>query len=142
MFQPRVDDDAKRKQNIDGINHSLLPLTKSIIDDIKAEKQGLYPHPEKSLTSNSTAISLGYIQYTIKNKIGERLEISEFSLVSCNSIKMTENYQRLKSLVNAAGYNIQLKEINVNGDGVEVYEKLDEHSDNLERYFVIHVSGW
>ena len=55
---------------------------------------------------------------------------------------MTENYRKLKSLVNDAGYNIELKEINIDGDGVETYEELDEYTDDFERYFVIHVSGW
>ena len=91
---------------------------------------------------NEKADSLGYIQYLIKDKAGGRLELSQFNLVSCNSIKMTENYQKLKSLVNEAGNVIELKEINIDGDGIETYEELDDYIDNYERYFIIVISGW
>jgi hypothetical protein len=55
---------------------------------------------------------------------------------------MTENYQRLKSLVNDAGYTIELKEINIDADGIETYEELDDYIDNYERYYIIVISGW
>ena len=55
---------------------------------------------------------------------------------------MTENYQKLKSLVNEAGYTIELKEINIDGDGIETYEELDEYFHDFERYFIILISGW
>jgi len=142
LFKPRIDDDKEMRQTVDWINHSLLPLTDSINDDIETEKQGFYPHPENQQALTPSADSLGYLRYVIKNKTGKRLELTQFSLVSCNSIKMTENYRKLKSLVNDAGYNIELKEINIDGDGVETYEELDEYTDDFERYFVIHVSGW
>lgn len=142
LFKPRIDDDEERRQTVDWINHYLNSLLQTIIDDIETEKQGFYPHPENQHALNPSADSLGYIQYTIKNKNGDRLELSQFSLVSCNSIKMTENYQKLKTLLNDAGYNIALKEINIDDDGVETYEELDEYTDDFERYFVIHVSGW
>jgi len=142
IFTPRVDDEKERQQTVDWINHSLLPVIEKVADDIETEKQGFYPHPENAQALNKTADSLGYIQYVIKNKLGERLELSQFSLVSCNSIKMTENYQKLKSLVNDAGYAIELKEINIDGDGIETYEELDDYIDDFERYFIIVISGW
>lgn len=142
LFQPRIDDDEERQRTINWINHSLLAVIQTIHDDIETEKQGFYPHPENQQALNATADSLGYIKYTIKNKTGVRLELSQFSLVSCNSIKMTENYSQLKTLINDAGYTIELKEINIDSDGIETYEELDEYTDDFERYFVILVSGW
>jgi hypothetical protein len=142
LFKPRIDDDEERQQTLDWINHFLLSIIRSVSDDIATEKQGFYPHPENQQALNPSADSLGYIQYIIKNKTGRRLELSQFSLVSCNSIKMTENYRELKSLLNDAGYNIELKEINIDGDGIETYEELDEYTDDFERYFTILVSGW
>jgi hypothetical protein len=133
LFKPRIDDEKERQQTVNWINHSLIPIIESVADDIETEKQGFYPHPENQQALNATADSLGYIQYVIKNNSGERLELSQFSLVSCNSIKMTENYQNLKSLVNEAGYTIQLKEINIDGDGIETYEELDDYTDDFER---------
>ena len=142
IFQPRVDDEKERQQTIDWINHSLITITENVFDDIETEKLGFFPHPENEQALNERADSLGYIQYIIKNKAGGRLELSQFSLVSCNSIKMTENYQKLKSMVNEAGYSIELKEINIDGDGIETYEELDEYIDDYERYFTIVISGW
>ena len=142
LFQPRIDEEKERQQTIDWINHSLLAVIHSVLDDIETEKLGFYPHPENKQALNPSADSLGYIQYTIKSKIGKRLELSQYSLVSCNSIKMTENYRKLKTLINDAGYNVELKEINIDGDGVETYEELDEYTDDFERYFLILVSGW
>ena len=55
---------------------------------------------------------------------------------------MTHNYQRLKAITEASGYSIELKEINIDGDGVDTYEELDEYTDDFERYFVITISGW
>jgi hypothetical protein len=142
IFQPRIDDEKERQQTIEWINHSLLPLVGKVTDDIETEKLGFFPHPENLDALNERADSLGYIQYIIKNKTGGRLELSQFNLVSCNSIKMTENYQKLKSLVNDAGYTIELKEINIDGDGIETYEELDDYVDNYDRYFLILISGW
>ena len=142
IFQPRIDDEKERQQTIEWINHSLLPLVEKVTDDIETEKLGFFPHPENLNALNERADSLGYIQYIIKNKAGGRLELSQFNLVSCNSIKMTENYQKIKSLVNDAGYTIELKEINIDGDGIETYEELDDYVDNYDRYFLIVISGW
>lgn len=142
LFKPRIDDDEERQQTLDWINHFLLSIIRSVSEDIETEKRGFYPHPENQQALNPSADSLGYIRYIIKNKTGQRLELSQFSLVSCNSIKMTENYRELKSLLNDAGYNIELKEINIDGDGIETYEELDEYTDDFERYFTILVSGW
>ncbi len=142
IFKPRVDDEKERQQTVDWINHSLIPIIETVVDDIETEKLGFFPHPENEQALNERADSLGYIQYLIKNKLGERLELSRYSLVSCNSIKMTENYQKLKSRVNDAGYTIELKEINIDGDGIETYEELDEYIDDFERYFIILISGW
>ncbi len=142
IFQPRIDDEEERQQTIDWINHSLSPVIEKVNDDIETEKLGFYPHPENQQALNEKADSLGYIQYIIKDKAGGRLELSQFNLVSCNSIKMTENYQKLKLLVNEAGYVIELKEINIDGDGIETYEELDDYIDNYERYFIIVISGW
>ena len=142
LFQPRFDDEEERQQTIDWINRSLLSIIQTVIADIETEKLGFYPHPENQQALNASADSLGYIQYTIKNKTGKRLELSQFSLVSCNSIKMTENYRKLKSLINNAGYNIELKEINIDDDGIETYEEPDEYTEDFERYFMILVSGW
>lgn len=142
LFKPSIDDEKERQQTLAWINHFLQSIIEKIDHDIETEKQGFYPHPENQQALNSTADSLGYIQYTIKDETGKRLQLSEYSLVACNSIKMTENFRRLKSLVNNTGYQIELKEISIDGDGVQTYVQPDEYCDDFERYFVITISGW
>ncbi len=142
LFKPRINDEKERQQTIDWINHALTPVLRSVFDDIKTEKRGFYPHPENQQALNLSADSLGYIRYTVNNKAGQRLELSPLSLVSCNSIKMTENYGKLKSQLGDAGYNLELKEININAEGVDVYETSDENTPDLGRYFILLVSGW
>jgi hypothetical protein len=142
LFQPRIDDEEERQKSIDWINQSLAATVRSVLDDIETEKLGFYPHPENQQALNLTADSLGYIHYLIKDKSDRRLELSQLNLVSCNSIKMTENYRQLKSLIDKAGYNIELKEIAINSEGVETYEDINENMGDFSRYFIIIVSGW
>lgn len=142
LLKPRIDDDEEHRQALAWINHFLVSIIEAFEQDIKTEKLGFYPHPENQQALNACADSLGYLKYTINDKYGQRLDISQFSLVSCNSIKQTENYKKLKTLVGNAEYNIELKEVDVDGDGVETYGELDEYTDDYERYFVIHISGW
>lgn len=142
LFKPRIDDEQERQQSINQVNQSLAAAVQSVLDDIETEKLGFYPHPENQQALNQSADPLGYIRYLIKDKSGRRLELSQLNLVSCNSIKMTENYRKLKSLVNDAGYNIELKEIAINSEGVETYEDIDENMGDFLRYFIILVSGW
>jgi len=142
LFKPRIDDEKERQLAIDWINHSLVSVLSTVIGDIETEKLGFYPHPENQQALNATADSLGYIRYVIKNESSQRLELPPLSLVSCNSIKMTDNYRKLKSLLNDAGYNIELKEINIDADGEDTYEEPDTNSSGFGRYLVIVVSGW
>ncbi len=142
LFKPRIDDEQERQQSIEQINLSLAATVQSVLADIETEKLGFYPHPENQQALNATADSLGYIRYVIKDKTGQRLELSQLNLVSCNSIKMTENYRQLKAQVNETGYNIELKEINIDADGVETYEDADKNMSQFRRYFTIIVSGW
>ena len=142
VFKPRVDDEQERQKAIAWINQSLTPIIESVFRDIETEKKGFFPHPENLLILNASAESLGYLQYPVKDKTGRRIVLPQYSLVSCNSIKMTNNYLRLKQLVNDSGYLIELREVNVDDDGVDTYKEMNEYTDDFERYFVIHISGW
>jgi hypothetical protein len=142
LFKPRIDDEEERQQTVDLINQSLVSLIQLVIEDIETEKKGLYPHPENQHALNTSTDSLGYIRYVIKNTAGQRLELPQLSLVSCNSIKMTGNYRKLKSVINDSGYIIELKEINIDAEGGDSYEEPGENTEDFGRYFVILVSGW
>jgi hypothetical protein len=152
IFKPRVDDEQERQKTIALINQSLRPIIESVTRDIETEKMGFFPHPENLRAENlraenlralnASADSLDYLQYYIQDKTGQRLVLPQYSLVSCNSIKMTENYLELKQMVNDSGYLIELREVNIDSDGVDTDKEPDEYTDDFERYFVIHISGW
>jgi len=142
LFKPSVDDEKESQQITAWINHHLLSIIDSIEKDIELEKQGLYSHSNQPKDVNKKSDSLGYVDYVIKDKNGSRLVLSQFSLVSCNGIKMTDNYQCLRTIIEEQGYTLELKEVNIDGDGVETYEELDDYLDDFERYLVITVSGW
>jgi len=142
IFKPPVDDEEIRQKTLDWINHYIGSILERIDEDIQTEKLGFHPHPENRQALNERADSLGYLQYIMEDKAGKRLELSQLNLVSCNSIKMTDNYVKLKEKLNDDGYIIELKEIDIDGDGVETYHEIDEYIDDFDRYFVITISGW
>lgn len=152
LFEPRIDDEQERQDVIDWIDQYLQTVVASAENDIAKEKKGEFSlledqHDIDAKTIDAKTIdaqtqSLGYIQYLIKDKTGKRLELSQFSLVSRNSIKMTESYQKLKAFTDANGYLIELKEVNIDEKGEDTLEELDDHLDDFERYFVITISGW
>ena len=142
LFEPRIDDEKERQEVIDWIDQYLHTVVASAENDIAKEKKGGFSLLEDQRDNHAKTQSLGYIQYLIKDKTGGRLELSQFSLVSRNSIKMTGSYQKLKAFTDDNGYVIELKEINIDETGNDTFEKLDDHLDDFERYFVITISGW
>lgn len=142
LLGPSVDDEEERQLTLKWINHAIGDIVDCVAQDIEKEKEGLFAHLENPIKDNTMAKSLGYVSYEIKDKTGARLVLPRFSLVSLNSIKMTENYQKLKDFAEAESHELVLKEVNIDGDGVETYEELDEYIDDFERYFTITLSGW
>lgn len=142
LFKPSVNDEKEAQTITEWINDHLLSILDAVEKDIALEKQGLYSHSNQPADVNIKSDSLGYVEYVIKDKSGGRLELSQFSLVSCNGIKMTDNYKRLKSFSDKNGYTLELKEVNIDGDGVDTYEELDDYLDDFERYLIITISGW
>ena len=140
LFKPVIDDEEERQETLAWIGRYLQSIMASLENDIAMEQQGLYVYLQSQQTDK--AESLGYIQYLVKDKAGKRLELSQFSLVSCNSIKMTESYQQLKSFTDYNNYTIELKEVNIDADGEDTFDRLDDHLDDFERYFIITISGW
>ncbi len=143
LFEPVIDDEQERQETIAWIDRYLQSIVVSLENDIAMEQQGLYVYlQDQQSQQTDKAESLGYIQYLVKDKAGKRLELSQFSLVSCNSIKMTESYQRLKSFTDSNNYTIELKEVNIDANGEDTFNALDAHLVDFERYFVITISGW
>lgn len=143
LFEPVIDDEKERLDTIARIDRYLHTIVATLQNDIAMEQQGsnVFLHDQQNQQDQKPE-SLGYIQYLVKDEDGKRLELSQFSLVSCNSIKMTESYQLLKSFTDSHNYTIELKEINIDANGNDTFETLDDQLDDFERYFVITISGW
>ena len=137
VFKRRIDDETLMHQNLAIIEQALGDILQNIESDIETEKQGLFKHPENPIEG-----SLGYLQYIINKPSGEKLILPRFSLVSCNSIKMTDTYRRLKDLLAESGYVIELKEVNIDYQGNDTYAQPADIFDDFERYFVVQISGW
>lgn len=130
-------DEQERKDLLKWLDFHIAQISQQIESDIKKEKKGFYPHSGKTSYS-----SKGFIEYELKEKTGQRLEISERSLLTLNDIKQTESFKQLALKVQTLSLQLEIIEKNIDGDEVESYEELDEYIDDIERYFVITVSGW
>jgi hypothetical protein len=130
-------DEQERKDLLKWLDFHIAQISQQIESDIKKEKKGFYPHSGKTGYS-----SKGYIEYELKEKTGKRLEISERSLLTLNDIKHTESFKQLALKVQTLNFQLEITEKNIDGDDVESYQELDEYIDDVERYFVITVSGW
>jgi len=130
-------DEQERLDLLKWINHNLSQISQHIEADIEKEKQGFFVHEGKTDYQ-----SKGTIHYTLKEKTGKRLEVSERSLLTLDDIKNTEGYRQMETVANALNLTLSIEEKSVDGDEVESYEELDEYIDDIQRYFVITISGW
>jgi hypothetical protein len=130
-------DEQERKDLLKWLDFHIAQISQQIENDIQNEKKGFYPHPGKTEYS-----SKGYIEYELKEKTGERLLVSQRSLLTLNDIKHTESFKLLALKAHALNLQLEIKEKNIDGDEVESYVELDEYIHDIERYFVITVSGW
>lgn len=137
IFKRPIDDETLCRQHIAIIEQALQGILQNVESDIEIEKQGLFIHPENPIRG-----SLGYLQYIINKPSGGKLILPRFSLVSCNSIKMTDTYQQLKDLLAGSGYIIELKEVNIDYQRNDTYAQPADIFDDFERYFVVQISGW
>ncbi len=143
LFEPVIDDEEQSQDTIAWIDRYLCTIVASLQNDIMMEQQGSYVClQDKHSRPTEKPESLGYIQYLVKDEQGKRLALSQFSLVSRNSIKMTASYQLLKAFTDSNNYTIELKEINIDANGEDSFDALDAHLAEFERYFVIIISGW
>ena len=130
-------DEQERKDLLKWLDFHIAQISQQIESDIEKEKKGFYPHPGKTEYS-----SKGYIEYELKQKTGERLLVSERSLLTLSDIKHTESFKQLALKAQTLNLQLEIKEKNIDGDEVESYIELDEYIHDIERYFVITVSGW
>lgn len=130
-------DEQERQDLLKWINHNLTQINQQIKADIEKEKQGFFVHEGKTGYQ-----SKGSIEYVLKEKTGHRLEVSQHSLLTLNDIKNTEAYRQLETTASTLKVLLAIQEMNIDGDEVDSFEELDEYIDDVQRYFVITVSGW
>ena len=130
-------DEQERKDLIRWLDFHIAQISQQIESDIEKEKKGFYPHDGKTAYS-----SKGFIEYELREKTGQRLAISERSLLTLDDIKNTQGYRQLTLKTDELNVQLDIKELNVDGDEAEDSSELDEYVDDEERYFVITVSGW
>jgi len=130
-------DEQERKDLLKWLDFHIAQISQQIESDINKEKKGFYPHSGKTGYS-----SKGYIEYELKEKTGQRLLVSERSLLTLNDIKQTESFKQLALKLQTLNLQLEITEKNIDGDEVESFEELDEYIDDIERYFIITISGW
>ena len=129
--------EQERQELIRWLDHHIQQLSEHIASDIESEKKGFYPHAGKTEYQ-----SRGYIEYVLREKTGNRLEVSLRSPLVVEDIKATAGFQALSKIVNDLGYQAELNRVRIDGDEVDSSISLDEYIDDPQGYFVITVSGW
>jgi hypothetical protein len=129
--------EQQRQELIRWLDHHLHQLSQHVASDIESEKKGFYPHAGKTEYH-----SRGYIEYVLREKTGNRLEVSARSPLTVDDIKATPGFQTLSKIVSDHGYQVELNRISIDGDEVDSSISLDEYIDDPQDYFVITVSGW
>jgi len=118
-------------------SNQLISISKNLEKDIELDKQGHYAHPGRQSFEPR-----GSITYTLLDKNLSRFELSQFNELTSGDIESTQGYQHLRDKVESLGLSIRLDEIEVEGDGVETWNELDEYVDDIPRFYTITISGW
>lgn len=105
--------------------------------DIEKDKQGEYPH-----AGRQSFDSRGVITYVLRDKNYARFDISDKNALGTQDIMATEGHRELEAKVRALGLSMLLAEKNVEGDGVDTFNELDEYIDDYPRYYTVTISGW
>ncbi len=132
-----ANDEQERLELLKWINHQLTQIDQQLAADIETEKKGFYPHQGKAGYA-----STGSIEYTLKDKHGKRLELSQHNLLTLADIKNTDGFRQLETTAGQLKLQLTLNEIVMDGDDVESEMELDEYIDDVQRYFVLRVAGW
>ncbi len=130
-------DEQDREDLLKWINHQLIEVSMEIEEDINKEKRGFYPHHGKEDYQ-----SKGYIDIELKEKNGDRLDVSSHSLLTITDIQNAEGYKQLRAKAHELNASINIREVIIDGDEVETMEELDEYIDDVHHYYVITLRGW
>ena len=126
LFEAPIDEQQEVQDTVDKIERFILEINSTIEENIEAE---------------STKAGLFNTRYVINDSQGKRIELPPFSLVSLNSIRMTDGYQQLRSQLSEKQFRLELREVNIDENGIDTIEKLENPLDDFARYFVLQISS-
>lgn len=118
----------------------LSEIANHLEKDIEQDKNGQYPHAGQHSFKKK-----GEIIYTLQDKRGNRLDVSDRNPVNTKSIISTDGYIELEQKAKLLNLSITLKEneIDTTDDDTEApYQDDDEYIDNHYRYYTVTISGW
>lgn len=116
---------------------ALSDIAANIEKDIEKDIRGEYPHAGMQTFSRR-----GMITYVIIDKDYRRFDILDNTALTSRDITQTEGYKMLIARIRELSLSILLEEINVDGDGVESFNELDEYTFGSPRYYTVTISGW
>jgi hypothetical protein len=115
----------------------LSDIAADLEKDIEKDKQGEYPHAGRQSFDRR-----GSINYVLRDKKYARFDISDKNALGAQDIMATDGYRALEKKVRELNLSLLLEEKNVEGDGVNTFNELDEYIDDFPRYYTVTVSGW
>ena len=115
----------------------LLDITAGLERDIEKDIEGEYPHAGKQSFSRR-----GSITYILLDKRYKRFDISDKNALRTQDIIDTDGYRALENKARSLNLKIELNEKEVEGDGVDTFNELDEYIDDFPRYYTVTISGW
>ena len=132
--KPQNHTDAELKK---WFSSRLSAIANDLESDIEKDKDGEYAHPGKQSFKKQ-----GAINYTLRDKKYARFDVSDKNDISVRDIMETDGYKKLEAKTRALNLSIRLEQKDVEGDGVETFNELDEYIDDYPRYYIVTISGW
>jgi hypothetical protein len=115
----------------------LSDIADNLEADIKKDKEGEYVHAGRQSFEKR-----GAIDYVLRDKKYARFEVSDKNNISVKDVMDTDGYNKLYAKTRELNLSILLEERDVEGDGVETFNELDEYIDDFPRYYTVTISGW
>ena len=134
FHRPKQETPAELKQ---WFSAQMVMISEVLEKDIALDKQGHYPHSGKQSFEPK-----GSIMYVLLDKDRSRFELSQFTELGTSDIESTRGYLQLKDKTESLGLSIRLDEIDVEGDGVQTWNELDEYTADYPRFYTVTISGW
>lgn len=134
FHKPHNDTEAEIKK---WFSSKLSDITSGLERDIEKDIAGEYPHAGKQ-----TFTRHGSITYVLLDKHYKRFDISDKNALRTQDIIDTEGYRALANKARSLNLKIELDEKEIEGDGVDTFNELDEYIDDFPRYYTVTISGW